>query len=228
MLRGLGRLLPRAGGGIPLPVRALSSRVGPPRTRPQRLPAHQQVVDEHNELWSHFEERLRLGAPEPKLRGPPPPPQTKVLETWAPAALVAPDAADNALTFRTRFYIDSTGRQQFHSVKVQMNVKIRRLGLSSAEEARLLAVARPHYRKRGHELVMSCIRYLEVPRNKAHLRQTIGRLLADARANADAHANTPDAERPLAARRRPWLAADTRAYRRRPPGFFKITHKSPG
>jgi hypothetical protein len=199
-----------------------------PWERARQVPAvERRLQEELQELVDVYKERMDF-SPEPQLRGPPPSPPTHVVETWAPAALVSPLPAENALTFRTRFYIDSTGQQQFHSVKVQLSVKIGRLGLAADEEARLLAVARPYYRKRGHELALSCSRYLEVPRNKAHLRRVVAQLLADARANAAAHAATPDAELPLAARSHPWLPGDARAFRRRPPTYHKIEHKSPG
>lgn len=190
-------------------------------------PREKQLNQESQDIWAVFKERFEYSA-EPKLRSAPQPPPTHISETWAPTALVSPVPAENALAFRTRFYIDSTGQQQYHSVKVQLTVKVRKLNLSAEEEARLVAVARPHYRSKGHELVLACSRYLEVPRNKAHLRQTVGRLLADARANAAAHAATPDAERILASRRAPWLPRDPRAFRRRPPTYHKTMHKSPG
>ena len=183
------------------------------------------------ELSDAIEDRLNFKQDlygDPRLRTTPPPPPTHIAETWAPAELVSPVPEENALTFRTRFYIDATGQQPFQSCKVQLDVSIRRLGLSKAEEARLIAVARPHYRKRGHTLMLGCSRYLEATRNKAHLRQTVGRLLADARENAAAFEETPDSERPLAARKWPWLPRDKRAYRGRPKNHLKIFHKSPG
>ena len=232
--RAATRLLLRAGGAPARAPRALaatrflsSSPPGGRRQPPTLSPREQKLNSDLEEIFSEFQKRLDYSA-EPQLRGPPPPPPKHISESWAPAALVSPVLAENALNFRTRFYIDSTGQQQYHSVKVQLNVKIRRLGLSAAEEARLLAVARPHYRKNGHELVLACSRYLEVPRNKAHLRETVSKLLADARANAEAHEATPDAEKPLAARQEPWLAGDRRAFRRRPPTYHKNMHKSPG
>ena len=183
--------------------------------------------EELDEIVANFNERFNAGA-EPEFRGPTPPAPTNISETWAPAALVSETADENALCFRSRFYIDATGKQQYHSVKVQLNVKIRKLGLSAEEEARLVAVARPHYKKKGHELLLSCSRYLEVPRNKAHLRQTVEKLLADARANAATHAEAPDVEKPLAARAVPWIAGDPRAYRGRPKHYFRPKKKSPG
>ena len=56
----------------------------------------------------------------------------------------------------------------------------------------------------------------------------LGNRQIEARANADAHAATPDAELPLAARSQPWLPDDHRAFKRRPPTYFKTQHKSPG
>lgn len=232
-LSPLARLLPRP-APLATAVRLLSSAPprgggGPPGgRRGQTLsPQEAKLQADMEELIGHMEDRLNYGN-DPKLRGPPPPTPTHIAETWAPSALVSPLPAENALTFRTRFYIDSTGQQQFHSVKVQMNVNIKKLGLEPAEEARLVAVARPHYRSKAHELLMSCSRYLEVPRNKAHLRQTVGKLLADARANAAAHAATPEDELPLAVRSQPWIAGDRRAFRRRPPLFHRPRKKSPG
>jgi len=213
------------------PLRALSTRGGGGGGRREQeplSPREAKLKQDMEDIVQAMEDRMKFSQDPPKLRGLPPPPPTHVHETWAPAALVSPLPEENALTFRTRFYIDATGLQQNHSVKVQVNVKIKRLGLSAEEEARLIAVSRQYYRKKSHELQLACQRYLEVPRNKAHLRGVISRLLADARTNATAHAETPDAQKPLAARAEPWLAGDKRAFQRRPPLYFKVTHKSPG
>ena len=214
-------------GAAALPVRCLSSRPPPRGRRDNVSPRETQLMSDLETAFGLYDDRMDASTP-PRLRGAPPPPLTHILETWAPAALVSPLREENALTFRTRFYIDATGQQQYYSAKVQLNINIRRLGLGADEEARLLAVARPFYRKKNHELHMSCTRYLEVARNKAHLRQTVSHLLADARTNARAHAATPDAELPLAARSQQWLPGDHRTYRRHPPKKFKKTHKSPG
>lgn len=226
MTRPLSSAAPSSGGG----GRGGRRPDTPPWERSrQPLPAIEQKLNrDFDEMWGAMQERLDASS-EPRLRAPPPLPPTYVSETWAPASLVSSLPNENALTFRTRFYIDSTGQQQFHSVKVQLTVRIQQLGLSKVEEARLVSVARPHYRKKGHQLLLSCSRYLEVPRNKAHLRETVAKLLADTRANAAAHAASPDAERPLAARRQPWLPGDySNVYRKRPPTYHKIMHKSPG
>ena len=187
--------------------------------------AEQQLLDSEAKARVAVWQKLDAAGPEPVFRPPPPMPPTTHVETWAPAALVSADPAQNALRFVTRFYIDATGEQPQHAKKVQLFVKLGLLGLSAAERSRLLAVAGPHYDRKRGELRFTCDRHAEVARNKAELRETVARLVADAREHADGHASAPDAQLPLAARRRPWLPRDPRAYRGERPNRFK---NSPG
>ena len=99
------------------------------------------------------------------------------------AAFVSPEAG--ALRFRTRFYLDSVGKQPDYANKVQLTVKVSELGLSELEKQRLLAVASRHYDRKRGVLVLTSRHYAEVARNKAMLRDTVRQLVADARENAE-------------------------------------------
>ena len=163
-------------------------------------------------------EKLNTG-PEPRYRSPTPMPQTTHVETWAPADAVSDEKLENALEFRTRFYIDAgynALKQPQYAKKAQLTVRLAALDLSEKERARLLAVAYPFYDRKRNALRLSCNRYHEPARNKAELRQKVRMLLADARENADSHAETPDARLPLSARSRPWKPGDHRMYVGRP------------
>ena len=211
MLRRLVPLATRSASRQFLAVRALSSR------GPNLSQAEQRLREEERRIHDKFWERVKVGA-EPRFRSPVPPPPTTHHESWAPAAYVSPDPLDNALSFRTRFYIDATGEQPDHQRKVQLVVKVSKLGLSALERARLIAVGNRHYNRKRGELLLTCSRYAEVARSKAELRETVRGLVADAKENAEAHASTPDSELPLACRSRPWFPRDPRSYRGHPVG----------
>ena len=165
---------------------------------------------------------------EPQLRKPVPLPPATHVETWANAALVSANPNENALSFRTRFYSDATGVQPDYAKKVQLVVSVAKLQLTSLEERRLLAVANRQYIRRRHELLFTCDLHADTARNKAELRAQLGRLLADARENAEAHALTPDSELPLAWRSRPWMPRDRRAYKKKPNRTMRKASKTPG
>jgi hypothetical protein len=207
-------------------TRAASSgtggRAGRPRGPPLSL-AEQKIRAEEEEMSAAFWKKLNTG-PEPRLRGAPPLPSTDHAESWAPGHLVSSLPVENALQFRTRFYIDSVGQQPAYANKVQVAVSLPRLGLSESEMARLLAVARPNYNHKRRELLFTCRRYAEVARNKEELRLRVEQLLADAREHSCDIA--PDEELPLAARARPWLPGDRRVYKGRPKR--KLNKGSPG
>ena len=171
-------------------------------------------------------EKLHRGSPKNKLRSEAPLPPTTHVETWVNRAYISGTQMENALSFRTRFYIDATGEQRQESSKVQMVVKVSKLGLSDLEEKRLIAVALPNYTHKKREFRFSCNRYLELGRNKDELRQRMALLLADAKQNAEAHAQIPDSELPIAVRSRPWLPRDKRAILNRPKR--KLNKGSPG
>lgn len=168
------------------------------------------------EFDQFFWERIRRSAPEPKLRSPVPPPPSTHLETWANRDYVSANVDENALSFRTRFYIDAMGEQPDYAHKVQLVVKLSKLGLTPLEERRLIAVALPHYNRKRKELHFSCTQFAEVGRNKDVLRRQMAALIADARENAEGHAQISDSELPLAVRSRPWLPRDRRVILNRP------------
>ena len=204
--------------------RALSS--SPSGGRPRRPPlseAARRELEAEAGIRSAMWEKLNSAGPEPRFRPPPPMPPTSHSETWAPASLVSDNPSENALTFVTRFYIDATGEQPDYANKVQLTVNVSKLGLNEQERSRLLAVTSRHYNRKRDELLFTCRRYTEVARNKAELRETVARLVADAREQAEAHASTAESELPLLSRSRPWAPRDPRAYRGHPPNRFKNT-----
>lgn len=86
----------------------------------------------------------------PKFRLPPPPAPTTHSESWALASHISPDPEENVLSFRTRFYLESSmaftnGLQPEYQTKVVMMVKIHKLGLSAEEVQRILAVCPPNW-----------------------------------------------------------------------------------
>ena len=218
------------GGGDP------ASASSPPQQQQQQqqrrqgewgvAPHEERLLREEAEVNAEIWERLNRSSPEPKLRSPVPEPPTTHLETWANRAYISEIPEENALSFRTRFYIDSTGEQPDYSNKVQLVVKVSKLGLTPLEERRLIAVALPNYHRKRKELHFSTRRYDEVGRNKEFLRRRVAALLEDARENAEGHDLLPDSELPLAARRRPWLPGDTRVGSNRPKR--KLNQGSPG
>ena len=152
--------------------------------------------------------RLRFGEEKIEFRKPPPPPPSNFAETWVPRSRVSAIPDENALTFRTRYYTDSTMKQPVYANKVQLTVRVPQLGLSELERNRLIAVAGTRYNRKREEQLLTCTRHAETPLNKVELRRTLSGLLADARENAEAHAATPDSEQPFAARRIPWHPGD--------------------
>lgn len=199
------------------PFRALSSN---PRGGKQLTEAQQRLENQEEELDEQIWGKLN-STPEPRLRSDPPLPPTTHRESWAPASLVAADPAENVLRFTSRMYIDATGEQPEWANKVELVVKVSKLGLSVLEQRRLLAVASRQYNRKRGELMFTCRRYADVARNKMELRATLGKLITDARQNSDAHAAMPDSQLPLAVRSRPWIARDPRAYRGQRPNRFK-------
>jgi hypothetical protein len=159
--------------------------------------------------------RLEPSAPEqPKFRQPPPPVPTTHTESWTSAARLPPVPGEGALEFQSRFYLQSGGEQPPGANKVKLLVHVDRLGLSEPEVRRLVAVAHrgSNYDRKARVLKLSCSKYKEAPRNKEELRQTLGRLVADAREHAEAHAAAPDSQKPLCDRERPWWPDDKRVY----------------
>lgn len=216
------------GGGDP------ASASSPPQEQQQQQrrqaawidPLEERMEREEEDVKAAIWERLNRASPEPRLRSPVPEPPTTHLETWANRAYISEIPDENVLSFRTRFYIDSTGEQPEYSNKVQLVVKLAKLGLTPLEERRLIAVALPNYHRKRKELHFSTQRYDEVGRNKEFLRRRFASLLEDARENAEGHDLIPDEELPLAARRRPWLPRDTRVGSNRPKR--KLNQGSPG
>ena len=196
------------------------------QSQPFRSAREDALANEEAEVEAAVWERLNRGSPEPKLRSPVPRPPTTHLETWANRGYVSALPDENALSFRTRFYIDSTGEQPDYANKVQLVVKLSKLGLTPLEERRLIAVALPNYDRKRKELRFSTMRYDEVGRNKDFLRQRMAALLEDARENAEAHSLIPDKQLPFAARSRPWLPRDPRVTHHRPQR--KLNKGSPG
>uniref|UniRef100_A0A7S4I6F5 Small ribosomal subunit protein mS35 mitochondrial conserved domain-containing protein n=1 Tax=Prymnesium polylepis TaxID=72548 RepID=A0A7S4I6F5_9EUKA len=141
---------------------------------------------------------------------PPPPAPTTHSESWVPASHVSPDADENALQFRTRFYLDSTmgsadGLQPEYQSKVQMTVQLEKLGLSEAELDRVIAVCPArHYDRRKGELKLQTNKFPSPQQNKSELRRMLDALVEDARENAESHAQAPDSEKPLHARSPGW------------------------
>ena len=227
-LRQLGRHPPLGRVEACRHVAPLARAFAPLSTRPgkQLSVAEENFAKEEEESLNAMWEKLNAGKPEPRFRDPVPVPPTTHVETWAPVNLVSSNVDENALEFRSRFYIDAKGTQPAHANKVQLAVKLSRLGLNPLERKRLLAVAYPYYNAKRGELRLSCNRYAEAARNKQELRDKVTALLADARENAEAHAATPDSELPLAARSRPWRPRDPRAYYGSPKR--KLNKGSPG
>lgn len=163
--------------------------------------------DGPRDRWEEEEERLekelfqRLNFnPEPKLRLPPPPVPGTHQESWAPAAHVSSVPDENALSFRSRYYISASDKPPPGANKVVLVAQVPRLGLSEEETARLIAVAGSKYNRNKRELRLTSTKFTEPQRNKADLRRILDSLLADARENAAAHAATPDKRLPLADR----------------------------
>ena len=211
---------------------------GPQSSKGPPISPREAALQKQEEEWrQNFWEIMHRGSPQPKLRGPTPPPPQTHLDTWANRAYVSENVEENALQFTSRFYIDSTGKQPPFANKVEMRVNIKLLGLSELEEKRFRAVALPYFRdwkktsakktkKTNNILYLTSRRHSEVGRNKAELRQTLVQLIADARENAEAHALIPDSELPLKLRSRPWFPKDRRLIRNRP--RRKLNKGSPG
>lgn len=217
LLRRLGgSALTRRPAPVSLLARALAGGPGGGGRGGRRNLSPQQ--EKWEKIDKDLEEEIfrRMQGPERQLRAPTPPPPTTHHETWVPASRVSSDVAENALSFRTRFYIDATGGMPGQN-KVRLVVKLAKLGLSEAEERRLVAVASRgnNYDPKARELKMSCGLHHEIGRNKEELRRTLGRLVLDARQNAESHAAAADEDLPLFQRSRPWLK-DTKYYRGRP------------
>ena len=200
-------------------LRALSSRLPPGGVQLTESQQRQDRMEE--ELEEKIWEKLHA-TPEPRLRSEVPLPPTTHRESWTPAALVSDQPAENVLNFSSRFYIDASGEQPAWANKVELSVKVAQLGLSELEQRRLVAVAARQYDRKRRELRFTCRLHAEVAKNKQELRATLGKLLADAREHAAAHAQTPDSQLPLALRQRPWHARDPRAYK----GYSRFRERS--
>ena len=162
-------------------------------------PQQKKIVKE-----AHLAEKAvikRLQAFVPKFRLPPAPAPTTHYESWVPAWHVSPDAKDNVLNFRTRYYLGAAGTQPPGHSKVELIVNVLRLGLGELEMKRLIDVAGSKYDHSKTELKLVSNAFPERHRNKADIRKTLNALLEDARVNADSHSETPDEDLPLAARR---------------------------
>jgi len=179
-------------------ARALSSR--PQRRGPPQSAAEVAMNEDEKKVDVLISEKL-LGY-QPKLRGPAPPAPAWLNESWVPAANVSADPLENALEFRTRFYVSASGKQPEGAGKVVLKIKCRQLGLAPGELARLRSVAGDRYDRGSDELRLSSGRHEEPHKNKLELRALLGRLVADARENAAAHAATPQHLLPLADRSR--------------------------
>ena len=112
-------------------LRALSSTTrGVQLTEPQ-----QRVQKLEDELEQMIDEKLHA-PPAPRLRSAPPAPPVTHRESWAPAAHVSEQPAENILHFTARMYIDASGKQPEWANKVEMSVKLSQLGLSDTEQQR--------------------------------------------------------------------------------------------
>jgi len=163
----------------------------------------------------------RFSGPLPKLREPPTPPADSLpLETWAPPSLVSAEYEQNVLSFRTRYFHDSSEWTPPETKKVVLRVMPHRLGLNRDERRRLRAVVGlDRYPVSSGQLKLTCSRHMEPHRNKQALREMLELLIADAKANPQRR-DADDAQLPLAARSRPWPRHGKRRVRRvraRPP-----------
>ena len=161
--------------------------------------------------------RLELLGHPKEIRGDAPLPPTFKTESWVPEANVSPIAEENALMFRTKYYLQASGLQVAGHQTVKLAVKCRQLGLSQIELDRLAAVAGPRFDRRSDELKLVCGKHELQHKNKAELRALLGRLLDDARENAAAHALIPQNRLPLHARRLPHVAPPGRVASHGPP-----------
>mmetsp|Transcript_40320 Transcript_40320/g.97817 ORF Transcript_40320/g.97817 Transcript_40320/m.97817 type:complete len:114 (+) Transcript_40320:1-342(+) len=97
------------------------------------------------------------------------------------------------------------GLQPVYQTKVQMVVKLKKLGLSAREVNRIVAVSPANnYDEGTGELKLQSNKFSSVQKNKMECRRLLDALIDDARENADAHANTPDSQLPLHARSPGW------------------------
>ena len=149
--------------------------------------AEKERTDYEDALMARLE---LLGHPK-EIRGDAPLPPTFKTESWVPEANVSPIEEENALTFRTKYYLQSSGLQVAGHQTVKLAVKCRQLGLNQSELDRLAAVAGPRFDRRSDELKLVCGKHELQHKNKAELRALLGRLLDDARENAAAHALIP-------------------------------------
>ena len=161
--------------------------------------------------------RMELFGHEKRIRGEAPLPPTFKTESWVPEANVSPIAEENALIFRTKYYLQASGLQVAGHQTVKLAVKCRQLGLSEAELERLAAVAGPRFDPQHGVLKLVCGKHEQQHKNKAELRALLGRLLDDARENAEAHALIPQNRLPLHARRLPHVAPHGRVASHGPP-----------
>ena len=216
LLRALGRgqhlLRPARAAACTPPLRPTLGRALCSRGRDDYL-----SEDEEKNLMRGFAERLSSPAElQPQFRKPVPPVPDTHVESWVPASRAAPPS-EAPLTFESRYYLESGGDQTEGARRVKVHVRVDRLGLTEAEVRRLVAVAcrGSNFDRRARVLKLSCDKHPLPAQNKDELRRMVGRLVADAKENAEAHAKTPGHELPLIDRERPWWPDDRRAYRGR-------------
>ena len=179
--------------------------------------AEQNLEKERTDYEDALMARLALLGHPKEIRGNAPLPPTFKTESWVPEANVSPIPEENALTFRTKYYLQASGLQVAGHQTVKLLVKCRQLKLSQGELARLAAVAGPRFDPRSDELKLVCGTHELQHKNKAELRALLGRLLDDARQNAAAHALIPQNRLPLHARRLPHVKPHGRAGSHGPP-----------
>jgi len=172
--------------------------IGFPPDHPEHGTAKdEQIVNDHLFNILSFKKVARL-------RTPATPAPTTHLETWVPATHVSPVAEENVLQFRTRYVLTANGKQPPWQSKVSVKMRVASLGLSPKERNRLVAVAGQRYNHETDVLKLVSNTHKVPAENKREIRQTLDRLLEDARANAESHAQLPDSELPLNCRSQPW------------------------
>ena len=183
--------------------RGLSSNASGRRSR--YTPQQEKLIKESDAAHDQLVERMQAFVP--KFRLPPAPAPITHYESWVPAWHVSAELNENALNFRTRYYLNASGMQPPGASKVELVVQTAHLDLSALELERLAAVAGKKYNVSNGELKLTSNAYPESHRNKADLRRTLQMLLEDARENADSHSRAPTGRLPLAARggRERWL-----------------------
>ena len=200
-----------SGGSMKWPNPILGDYEETLRKRGPGTAAEQNLETERQEYEDALMARLALLGHPKEIRGNAPLPPTFKVESWVPEANVSPNAEENALMFRTKYYLQASGMQVAGHQTVKLTVKCRRLGLSQGELGRLAAVAGPRFDRKSGELKLVCATHEEQHKNKAELRALLGRLLDDARHNAAAHERIPQNRLPLDARRLPHVKPHGRA-----------------